>query len=87
MSRGVNKVTLLGNVGKDPEIRTTAGGTIVASVTLATNDRRKTQNGDWQDAVEWHNLVLFNRTAEVVRDYVKKGSQLFIEGRMLPSPC
>jgi single-strand DNA-binding protein len=82
MARGVNKVILLGNVGKDPEIRSTAGGTIVASFSLATADRQKDQQGNWQDKTEWHNLVAFSRTAEIVRDYVKKGTQLFIEGKI-----
>ena len=82
MSRGINKVTLLGHLGKDPEIRSTAGGTIVATVSLATSERRKAANGDWEDHTEWHNLVMFNRTAEVCRDYLRKGSQCIIEGRI-----
>src|ERR1700712_1998306 len=82
MAKGVNKVLLLGNVGKDPEIRATAGGTQVASFTLATADRAKDAQGNWADKTEWHNLVAFNRTAEIVRDYVKKGTQLFIEGKI-----
>ena len=82
MAKGVNKVFLLGNVGKDPEIRATAGGMTVASFTLATADRRKDAQGNWQDSTEWHNLVAFQRTAEIVRDYVKKGTQLFIEGKI-----
>ncbi len=82
MARGVNKVILLGNVGKDPEIRSTPSGTIVASFSLATADRQKDQQGTWQDKTEWHNLVAFSRTAEIVRDYVKKGTQLFIEGKI-----
>ena len=82
MARGVNKVILLGNVGKDPEIRSTASGTIVASFSLATAERQKDQQGNWQDKTEWHNLVAFSRTAEIVRDYVKKGTQLFIEGKI-----
>lgn len=82
MAKGVNKVLLLGNVGKDPEIRSTPGGTIVASFSLATADRQKDQQGNWQDKTEWHNLVAFSRTAEIVRDYVKKGTQLFIEGKI-----
>ncbi|MGA8731206.1 MAG: single-stranded DNA-binding protein [Terracidiphilus sp.] len=80
--RSVNKVTLLGNVGKDPEMRSTAGGTMVANFTLATSDRQKDQQGNWQDRTEWHNLVAFTRTAEIVRDYVKKGSKLYIEGKI-----
>ena len=82
MARSVNKVTLLGNVGKDPEIRSTAGGTMVANFTLATSDRQKDAQGNWQDRTEWHNLVAFQRTAEIVRDYVKKGTQVFVEGKI-----
>ncbi len=82
MAKGVNKVLLLGNVGKDPEIRATAGGMTIASFTLATADRQKDAQGNWADKTEWHNLVAFQRTAEVVRDYVKKGTQLFIEGKI-----
>lgn len=82
MAKGVNKVILLGNVGKDPDIRSTAGGMTVASFSLATADRQKDQQGNWQDKTEWHNLVAFGRTAEIVRDYVKKGTQLFIEGKI-----
>jgi single-strand DNA-binding protein len=82
MSKGTNKAILLGHVGKDPEIRSTAGGTVVASFSLATADRQKDGSGNWTDKTEWHNLVAFNRTAEVVRDYVKKGAQLFVEGKI-----
>ena len=82
MAKGVNKVFLLGNVGKDPEIRTTQGGMTVASFSLATADRQKDQQGNWADKTEWHNLVAFQRTAEIVRDYVKKGTQIFIEGKI-----
>jgi single-strand DNA-binding protein len=82
MAKSVNKVILLGNVGKDPEIRSTPGGTMVANFTLATSDRQKDAQGNWQDRTEWHNLVAFQRTAEIVRDYVKKGSKLYIEGKI-----
>ena len=82
MAKGVNKVFLLGNVGKDPEIRSTAGGMTVASFSLATADRQKDAQGNWADKTEWHNIVCFQRTAEVVRDYVRKGTQLFIEGKI-----
>jgi single-strand DNA-binding protein len=82
MAKGVNKVFLLGNVGKDPEIRATAGGMTIASFTLATADRQKDQQGNWTDKTEWHNLVAFQRTAEIVRDYVKKGTQIFVEGKI-----
>ena len=82
MAKSVNKVILLGNVGKDPEIRSTGGGTMVANFTLATSDRQKDAQGNWQDRTEWHNLVAFKRTAEIVRDYVKKGSKLYVEGKI-----
>ena len=82
MAKGVNKVILLGNVGKDPEIRATAGGMQIASFTLATADRQKDAQGNWTDKTEWHNLVAFQRTAEIVRDYVKKGSQIYVEGKI-----
>ena len=82
MAKSVNKVILLGNVGKDPEIRSTPGGTLVATFGLATSERQKDAQGNWQDRTEWHNLVAFKRTAEIVRDYVKKGSKLYIEGKI-----
>ena len=82
MAKSVNKVILLGNVGKDPEIRSTAGGSMVANLTLATSDRQKDPQGNWQDRTEWHNLVAFQRTAEIIRDYVKKGSKLYVEGKI-----
>ena len=82
MAKGVNKVFLLGNVGKDPEIRTTPGGMTVATFSLATADRAKDAQGNWADKTEWHNLVAFQRTAEIVRDYVKKGTQIFVEGKI-----
>ena len=81
MAKGINKIFLLGNVGKDPEIRSTAGGMTVASFSLATADRKK-DGANWVDSTEWHNIVCFQRTAEIVRDYVKKGTQLFIEGKI-----
>lgn len=82
MAKSVNKVFLLGNVGKDPEIRSTGGGTMVATFGLATSDRTKDQQGNWQDRTEWHNVVAYGRTAEIIRDYVKKGHKLFVEGRI-----
>ena len=82
MAKGVNKVFLLGNVGKDPEIRATQAGMQIATFTLATAERTKGQDGQWADKTEWHNLVAFQRTAEIVRDYVKKGTQVFVEGKI-----
>lgn len=80
--KSVNKVILLGNAGKDPEIRSTGSGTLVASFTVATSDRAKNASGEWVDRTEWHNLVAYARTAEIVRDYVRKGSKLYIEGKI-----
>jgi single-strand DNA-binding protein len=82
MAKGVNKVFLLGNAGKDPEFKVTQGGMQIATFSLATAERTKGQDGNWTDKTEWHNIVCFQRTAEVVRDYVKKGSQVFVEGRI-----
>ena len=82
MAKSVNKVILLGNVGKDPEIRSTPNGVMVANFTLATSDRFQDQQGNWQDRTEWHTLVAFKRTAEIIRDYVKKGTKLYIEGKL-----
>jgi single-strand DNA-binding protein len=82
MSKTVNKVLLLGNVGKDPEIASTNGGTLVAKFSLATSERFKDKQGEWQDRTEWHNLVAYARGAEILRDYVRKGSKLYVEGRL-----
>lgn len=82
MAKSVNKVILLGHVGKDPEIKTVGSGTKVANLTLATSDRVKDQSGAWQERTEWHSLVAFARLAEVIERYVKKGSKLYIEGRL-----
>jgi single-strand DNA-binding protein len=82
MAKSVNKVILLGNVGKDPEIRSTAGGTKVASFSLATTERQKDASGNWTDRTEWHSLVAFNKLADIVESYVKKGNKLFIEGSL-----
>jgi single-strand DNA-binding protein len=85
MAKSVNKVILLGNVGKDPEIKATGSGVVVANFSIATSDRFKDNTGNWQDRTEWHNLVAFQRTAEIVRDYVKKGNKLYIEGSLRTS--
>jgi single-strand DNA-binding protein len=82
MARSVNKAILVGNVGKDPEVKFLPSGTAVANFTLATSERFKDKSGENQERTEWHNLVAFQRLAEIVRDYVKKGSKLYIEGRI-----
>lgn len=82
MAKSVNKVLLLGNVGKDPDVKFLPSGTAVANLTLATSERTKDKSGEWQDRTEWHNLTAYQRTAEIIRDYVKKGSKIYVEGRI-----
>jgi len=83
MARGVNKVILIGNVGGDPEVRYMPNGNAVANVTLATSDSWKDkQTGQQQERTEWHRVVFFGRIAEVVGEYARKGSKLYIEGRL-----
>ena len=82
MAKSVNKVILLGNVGKDPEIKALPSGQPVANFSIATSDRYKDQQGNFQDRTEWHNITAYGKLAEIVRDYVKKGNKLYIEGRL-----
>ncbi|HEX4067334.1 MAG TPA: single-stranded DNA-binding protein [Acidobacteriaceae bacterium] len=82
MARSVNKAILVGNVGKDPEVKLLPSGSAVANFTLATSERFKDKSGEFQERTEWHNLVAYQRLAEIVRDYVKKGSKLYVEGRI-----
>ena len=85
MAKSVNKVILLGNVGQDPEVKYTASGVPVAKVSLATNERFKDRNDQWQDRTEWHSVVAWQRLAEVVGEYVRKGSKLYVEGKLQTS--
>jgi single-strand DNA-binding protein len=80
--KSVNKVILIGNLGKDPEVKYTPQGTPVAKVALATNERFKDKDGNWQDRTEWHNVVLWARLAEIAGEYLKKGGKVYIEGRL-----
>ena len=84
MAKGtVNKAIILGRLGQDPEIRTTASGTQVANLNVATNERGPKQaDGSYQDATEWHKVILFGKTAEIAGQYLQKGSQVYIEGRL-----
>src|SRR6201998_1840992 len=82
MPKSVNKVILLGNVGKDPEVKFLPSGLPVANFSLATSERFKDKGGEWQDRTEWHNLTAYQKVAEIIRDYVKKGSKLYVEGRI-----
>jgi single-strand DNA-binding protein len=81
MGRSVNKVILLGRAGKDPSVHILRTGTVI-NLSLATSERYRDIHGDWQEHTEWHNLVGFQRTAEILRDYVRKGSLLYIEGSL-----
>lgn len=81
MSRSVNKVILVGNVGRDPDVQTTASGTKVAHVSLATS-RRFARDGGMEERTEWHRLTLWDRLAQLAEDYVRKGDRIYIEGRM-----
>jgi single-strand DNA-binding protein len=80
--KSVNKVILVGNLGKDPEIKYTPQGKAVAKFSLATNERYKDKDGQWQDRTEWHNIVLWERLAEIAGEYLKKGGKVYIEGRI-----
>ena len=82
-SRGVNKVILVGNLGNDPEVRYMPNGNAVANVSLATSETWKDKStGEQQEKTEWHRVVFFNRLAEIVEQYVKKGTKLYVEGRL-----
>lgn len=86
MSRGtVNKVILIGRLGKDPDMRYTPSGTAVANFSIATNSSYKDSDGNWNDKTEWHNIVTFGRTAEVAGEYLKKGKLVYIDGRLQTS--
>lgn len=78
----VNKVILIGNVGQDPDIRSTRSGTRVANVRLATNERRKDQDGNWGEHTEWHTIVFWGRLVDIVEQYVQKGRQIYVEGNL-----
>ncbi|KTD75468.1 single-stranded DNA-binding protein [Legionella waltersii] len=83
MARGINKVILIGNVGVDPEVRYLPNGSAVATISLATSESWKDKNtGEKQDRTEWHRIVCFNRLGEIVGEYVRKGSKLYIEGSL-----
>ncbi|MBT6880185.1 MAG: single-stranded DNA-binding protein [Gammaproteobacteria bacterium] len=86
MARGVNKVILVGNLGNDPDVKYTADGRAIANISLATTYSWKDKNtGEQQDRTEWHRVVFFNRLAEIVSEYLKKGAQVYVEGRLQTS--
>lgn len=78
----LNKVALIGHLGKDPEIRYTQSGTAVAGFSLATSERFKNKGGEWEDRTEWHNITLWGRLAEIAGEYLLKGKMVYIEGRL-----
>jgi single-strand DNA-binding protein len=83
MARGINKVILIGHLGQDPETRAMPSGSAVANLRVATTESwRDKQSGETKEATEWHNVALFGRTAEVAAQYLRKGSQVYIEGRL-----
>lgn len=82
MAKSVNKVILIGNLGKDPEVKYTPQGTAVAKFTLATNERFKDKSGEWQDRTEWHNITCWARLAEIAGEYLKKGRSVYVEGSL-----
>ena len=83
MARGVNKVILVGNLGRDPEVRYSPSGAAIANVTIATSEGWKDkQTGEMQERTEWHRVVFFSRLAEIAGEYLRKGSQIYIEGRL-----
>jgi single-strand DNA-binding protein len=81
-SRSVNKVILIGNLGQDPELRYTSAGVAVATFTLATNESWKDQDGNTQERTQWHNLVAWRKLAEICGEHLKKGSKIYVEGRL-----
>jgi len=78
----LNRVMLIGNLGKDPEVRYTTAGTAVASFSLATTEKFKNKSGEWEDRTEWHNVTLWARLAEIAGEYLSKGKPVYIEGRL-----
>ncbi|RLV59505.1 single-stranded DNA-binding protein [Parashewanella curva] len=84
-SRGVNKVILVGNLGRDPEVRYMPNGNAVANFTIATSETWKDQQGQQQERTEWHNIVMYRRLAEIAGEYLKKGAKVYVEGRLQTS--
>ena len=82
MARGINKVILVGTLGKDPEVRYSQSGGAITSVSLATNEKWKDKNGEMQERTEWHRVKFFGRLAEIAGEYLKKGRQVYIEGAL-----
>ena len=82
MAKSLNKVMLIGNLGKDPELRYTTSGTAIATFSLATNESWKDQDGNMQEKTEWHNIVAWKKLAEICGEWLKKGKKIYVEGRI-----
>ena len=82
MARGLNKVMLIGNLGADPEIKYSPSGTSISNIRLATSENRKNSDGEWEERTEWHRVVMYGRQAEICKDYLRKGSKIYVEGRL-----
>ena len=82
MSRSLNKVMLIGNVGTEPEIRAVGSGVRVAKLSLATNRRSKDKSGEWQEVTDWHHLTFWDKLADIVEQWVHKGDKIYVEGRL-----
>ena len=82
MARGINKVILVGNLGNDPEVKYTQGGMAIAKVSLATTSVRKDRDGNNQEKTEWHRVTFFGKLGEIAGEYLRKGSQVYVEGRI-----
>jgi single-strand DNA-binding protein len=82
MSRSVNKAIIVGNLGNDPEVRSTPGGARVATISVATNRRWSSRSGEMQEETQWHRIIAWNKLAEIVEQYLKKGDRVYVEGRI-----
>jgi single-strand DNA-binding protein len=82
MARTLNRVTLIGVLGFNPEVRNTPQGMSVCTIKIATTENYKDKNGEWQEITDWHNIVLWNRLADIAKEYLKKGSKVYVEGKL-----
>jgi len=82
MARSLNRVTLIGNLGADPEFRATPQGTSICTLSIATSESYKDRNGEWKEITDWHKVVLWEKLADMAHEHLKKGSKVYIEGRL-----
>ena len=85
MARGINKAIIVGTLGNDPDVRHSQGGSTITKISVATNEQWKDKNGDKNERTEWHRITFFGKLAEIAGEYLKKGSQVYIEGRIQTS--